>query len=88
MEHSLKKRNHSLDLLGVSPAFLFILSILLVRLHLFSMPLSNIFWTEASDTTVNEDLFSYWKSVSIIRRVLAVGGIFYMFLRFFMCYAH
>ena len=66
MENGLNKRNWASDLLCMFPAFLFSLSILLVRLHLFSMPLTNIFWTEAKDSSILADLFGYWKSVTII----------------------
>ena len=53
------------------PAFVFILSILLVRLHQFSMPLTNIYWTGSLDTTSLSDLFGYWKCLAI----LAAGGL-------------
>lgn len=54
------------DLLCMLPAFIFIVSITLVRLHLFSMPLSDVYWSEATDSTVLADLFSYWKAIAII----------------------
>ena len=48
------------------PAFVFVLSILLVRLHLFSMPLTDIYWSEATDETVLSNLFTWWKSAAIL----------------------
>ena len=48
------------------PAFVFSLSILLVRLHQFSMPMTDVYWSAATDTTTLSDLFSYWKAIAII----------------------
>ena len=48
------------------PAFLFILSILLVRLHMQTMPMSEIYWSEAADDTTLTDLFAWWKSSAIL----------------------
>ncbi len=66
MGNGLNKRSRLSDLICMLPAFIFVLSILLVRLHLFSMPLSDIYWTEALNTSTLADLFSYWKSIAII----------------------
>lgn len=55
------------------PAFVFVLSILLVRLHTFTMPMSDIFWSEATDTTQMTNLFTWWKSEAIlISAILAI----------------
>ena len=48
------------------PALIFTLSILLVRLHLFSMPLTDVYWSSASDTTTLTDMFNYWKALAIL----------------------
>ena len=66
MGNGLDKRNRFTDIVCMFPIFVFVLSIVLVRLHLFSMPLTNIYWTEALDTTTLSDLFSYWKSMAIL----------------------
>ena len=66
MENGLNKRSKLSDILCVLPAFIFILSILLVRLHLFSMPMTNIYWSEATDESTLSDLFNYWKAMAII----------------------
>ena len=68
MENGLKKneRNGFLEVLCMLPAFMFLLSILLVRLHMFSMPMTDIYWSEATDTSTLSDLFCYWKSIIII----------------------
>ena len=67
MENGLnKKRSTVSDLFCVLPAIIFILSILLARLHLFSMPMSDVYWTEAIDTSTLTDLFNYWKAIAII----------------------
>ncbi len=66
MDNGLNKRTRVSDFLCMMPAFVFTLSILLVRLHQFSMPLSNIFWSEASDTSTLSELFNYWKCVVIL----------------------
>lgn len=65
------KRNRVTDSVYLLPVFVFTLSILLVRLHLFSMPLTDIYWSEATDTTTLSDVFSYWKCLAI----LAAGGL-------------
>ena len=66
MGNDSNKRNSIFDIIYMLPAFIFIISIMLVRLHLFSMPLTNIFWTEALDTSTLSDLFSYWKAMVVI----------------------
>ena len=48
------------------PAFVFAFTILLVRMHLFSMPLSDVYWTSALDTTTLSDVFNYWKAIAIL----------------------
>ena len=65
MGNSLEKRIVK-DILLTLPAFVFVLSILLVRVHLFSMPMTDIYWSEATDTSTMSDIFSYWKAVTII----------------------
>ena len=66
MEKGLRANKVFSDYIFLLPVFTFILSILLVRLHLFSMPLSNIYWTEAFDETILSDLFSYWKAIAVL----------------------
>ncbi len=66
MENTLTKRSRISDFVCMLPAFIFALSILLVRLHLFSMPLTDIYWTEATDATTLSDLFNYWKAMAIL----------------------
>lgn len=50
----------------MTPALFFLLSILIVRLHLFSMPMTDIYWSEATDDSTMSDLFNYWKAVMVI----------------------
>ena len=66
MDNNLNKRTKLSDLLCMLPAFVFTLSILLVRLHLFSMPMTDIYWSEATDESTLSDLFNYWKAMAII----------------------
>ncbi len=66
MENGLNKRNKVSDLLCMLPVFVFTLSILLVHLHLFSMPMTDIYWSEATDTSTITDVFGYWKAIAII----------------------
>lgn len=73
MGKGLNNRNFISELLYMSPVFVFALSILLVRLHLFSMPMTDVYWTEATDTTTLSDLFNYYKAIAIITAaVLAI----------------
>ena len=48
------------------PAFLFVLSICVVRLKKLSMPMSDIYWSDATDTSTMTNLFTWWKAVVII----------------------
>ena len=64
MEKGLKNKFN--NLIYLIPAFLFIASILLIRLHFFSMPLSNIYWSDATDSTELTDMFSFWKAMMVI----------------------
>ena len=66
MGNGLYKRSRISDLLCMLPSFVFTLSIMLVRLHLFSMPMTNIYWSEATDESTLSDLFNYWKAMAII----------------------
>ena len=66
MTNGTKGRRKLLDLACLLPAFVFLISILLVRFHQFSMPLTDIYWTSAVDSTVLTDLFGYWKCVAIL----------------------
>ena len=66
MENGLNQRNKVSDLLFMLPGLLFSLSVLIVRLHLFSMPMSDIYWSEATDTSTLSDVFNYWKAIVII----------------------
>ena len=66
MENGLNKHSWSNDLVCMLPAFMFSLSILLVRLHLFSMPMTDIYWSEATNESTLSDLFNYWKAIAII----------------------
>ena len=79
MENGLNKRSKISDLLCMLPSFVFTLSILLVRMHLFSMPMSDVYWSEATDTSTLSDVFNYWKAIIIMIAaglaliVLAIG---------------
>ncbi len=66
MGNGLNKRSRISDLVCMLPALVFTLSILLVRLHLFSMPLTDVYWTEALDVSTLSDLFNYWKAMAIL----------------------
>ena len=66
MENGLNKRNRVSDLVWLIPAFVFVLSILLVRLHMQTMPMTEIFWSEATDTTMLTDLFTWWKAAAVV----------------------
>ena len=66
MGNGLNKRTTIADLLCMLPIVVFVLSILLVRVHMFTMPMTNVYWSEATDTSVLADIFNYWKSVAII----------------------
>ena len=66
MENGLNKRSWISDLICVLPALIFTLSILLVRLHLFSMPMTNVYWSEMTDTGTMSDVFNYWKALAIM----------------------
>lgn len=59
-------RKFMFDIIYMLPAIVFVLSILLVRLHLFSMPMTNIYWSEATDESTLSDLFNFWKAIAII----------------------
>ena len=73
MENKLNKRNLIQDVFYVLPGLVFALSIMLVRLHLFSMPMTDIYWSEATDASTLTDVFNYWKAITIITAaVLAV----------------
>ena len=87
MGTGLNKKSISWDVLCVLPGLLFLLSILLVRLHLFSMPLTDIYWSEATNESTLNDLFVYWKAVVILFSTLfaafiAVVGYFAGRIRF------
>ena len=87
MENGLNQRKRITDLACLLPAFLFILSILLVRLHMTTMPMTDIYWSESTDTTTLTDLFTWWKSAAIIGAgclavVLCIAGWFGKFLSF------
>ena len=60
------KKEKLCDILCMIPIILFVLSILIVRLHLFSMPMTNIYWSEATNDSTLSDLFNYWKAITII----------------------
>ena len=66
METGLDKRNRITDFFCMLPVFVFVLSILLVRLHFFSMPMTDVFWSEATDESTMSDMFNYWKAVAVI----------------------
>ena len=66
MNTGLDKKSLPWDVLCALPGIIFLLSILIVRLHDFSMPLTDVFWTEATDTSTLSDLFSYWKAIIIL----------------------
>ncbi len=38
----------------------------MVRIHQFNMPFSNVYWTDATDTTLISDLFAFWKAILIL----------------------
>ena len=77
MENGLNKKSWVLDVIYMLPAFIFALSILLVRLHMFSMPMTDIYWSEATDTSTLTDVFNYWKAIVIM---IAAGFAVIMFL--------
>ena len=66
MENGLNKRHRLTDMFCMLPICIFILSIILVRLHLFSMPMTDVYWSEATNSSTLADLFNYWKSIAII----------------------
>ena len=66
MENGLNKKRWVSDLVCMLPAFVFVLSILLVRLHMQTMPMTDIFWSEATDATMLTDLFTWWKAAAVI----------------------
>ncbi len=66
MENGLNRRGRVSDFLYMVPVFVFILSILLVRLHMFSMPMTDVYWSSETDTSTMSDLFSFWKAMAII----------------------
>ncbi len=76
MEKGLNKKNIVSELFYMIPAFVFVLSILLVRLHLFSMPMSDIYWTEATDTSTLTDVFNYGKAITIIIAAVLASLVF------------
>ena len=66
MKDGLNRRKWYTDFLYILPTILFIFSISLVRLHQFSMPMTNVYWSEAVDTSTLSDLFTFWKAVAIV----------------------
>ena len=66
MEKSLNNKSWISDFLLMLPAFMFVLSILLVRLHQFSMPMSGIYWSSATDSSTLTDVFNFWKASTVI----------------------
>lgn len=66
MDNGLNKKSLSWDIVCVLPGIVFLLSILIVRLHLFSMPLTDIYWSEATDASTLSELFVYWKAILIL----------------------
>ena len=66
MENGLNKRKKYSDFICMLPACVFVLSIIIVRLRLFSMPMTNVYWSEATNESTLSDLFSYWKAITII----------------------
>ena len=66
MENGLNRRGRISDFLYMLPVFVFVLSILLVRLHMFSMPMTDVYWSPETDTSTMSDLFSFWKAMAII----------------------
>lgn len=81
------KRNWFTDIIFLLPAFVFTLSILLVRLKKLSMPMSDIYWSSDTDTSVMTNLFTWWKSIAImgagcLALVLMLAGYFSGAIRF------
>lgn len=75
------------DVVILLPAFLFVLSICVMRLKKLSMPMSDIYWTVATDTTVMTNLFTYWKAIVIIGAgclavIMLIAGYFSDKIRF------
>ena len=66
MNTGLNKKNLPWDVLCALPGIFFLLSILIVRLHDFSMPMTDVYWSEAKDTSTLSDLFTYWKAIMIL----------------------
>ena len=80
MDNRLSKRNKTIDIVCTVPVFLFIWSITIVRVYWYKMPLSEYFFTSATDTKQLSEMYSYWKSFAIIAAaVLAiiVGVLYY-----------
>ena len=75
------------DVVILLPAFLFVLSICVVRLKKLSMPMSDIYWSDATDTTVMTNVFTYWKAIVILAAgclavVMLIAGYFSDSIRF------
>ena len=75
------------DVVILLPAFLFVLSICVVRLKKLSMPMSDIYWSDATDTTVMTNVFTYWKAIVILVAgclavVMLIAGYFSDSIRF------
>jgi len=66
VENGLNNRKRLSDFVCMLPAFVFAISILLVRLHLFSMPMTDVYWSEATNEGTIADVFNYWKAMAII----------------------
>lgn len=75
MKNGLNKRSRVSEFVYLLPVFVFTLSILLVRAHLFSMPLTDIYWSSATDSSTITDLFNFWKAMAI----LCAGGLAFLF---------
>ena len=66
MKSGQKRKSQLPDIVCTLPVLVFVLSIVLVRLHLFSMPMTDIYWSEATNDSTISDLFNYWKAIAII----------------------
>lgn len=66
MENGLKTRSWISDLINMFPAFVFAFSILMIRIHQFNMPYSDVYWSDSTDTSLIIDLFSFWKTLLVL----------------------